>query len=76
MLMAGEEGRATLHTMTAQWVTEQVLGVPLDEGGRREAVSFGLGRLFGEENRTSRMPCGRRQHDINDMIYDCIDIVL
>ena len=42
----GNDREASLHTKTARWVAEQVLGVSFDEIGRCEGVNYAVGEDF------------------------------
>ena len=48
----GEGSEATLHTRTARWVAEKVLGVKFDREGRCKGVGFVVGEDFLGRNRT------------------------
>ncbi len=47
----GEGSEATLHTKTARWVAEKVLGVRFDREGRCKGVGFVVGEDFQGRNR-------------------------
>ena len=47
----GEGSEATLHTQTARWVAEKVLGVKFDREGRCKGVGFVAGEDFLRRNR-------------------------
>ena len=47
----GEGSEATLHTQTARWVAEKVLGVKFDREGRCKGVGFVAGEDFLGRNR-------------------------
>ena len=48
----GKRSEATLHTKTARWVAEKVLGVKFDRQGRCKGVGFVVGEDFQGRNRT------------------------
>ena len=48
---SGEGSEASLHTQTARWVAEKVLGVKFDGEGRCEGVGFVAGEDFRGRNR-------------------------
>ena len=48
----GEGSEATLHTQTARWVAEKVLGVKFDKEGRCKGVGFVAGEDFQGRSRT------------------------
>ena len=49
----GEGNEATLHTKTARWVAEKVLGVKFDREGRCKGVGFVVGEDFQRRDRTT-----------------------
>lgn len=49
----GEGNEATLHTKTARWVAEKVLGVKFDKEGRCKGVGFIVGEDFQGRDRTT-----------------------
>lgn len=47
---SGKDGHATLHTQTARWVAEQVLGIAFDEQGSCNGCGFQVGEDFTERS--------------------------
>ena len=44
------KGDASLHTQTARWVAEKMLGVHFNESGSCQGVSFRVGETFQAKN--------------------------
>ncbi|KAL8767792.1 MAG: hypothetical protein Q9209_005786 [Squamulea sp. 1 TL-2023] len=51
---SGEDMHATLHTKTARWVVEQLLGLGFDEGGSCSGCGFEIGKNFLDREKAER----------------------